>query len=246
MPDLSATHPSATKPTRREAARDRKRRQRERDRQIREAARKASQDAQERRDEEIAPNAQRTHVTAPDGSVARAARLVRDGVGFRRADPLAHIAAEIEGGSKMFTASQGAAGARLRVAWDMVGQGIGLGASDWGNIRAPRGTAPMTPAGHDGLVAQMIAQQELEAAATFLGALWPAIREMVLVGRSMSSWAAQNDMDRRMVPGYLRAGLDRLVEFWAPKRENPRLVLIRAIAPGRGEYSLEVVEEMAE
>jgi hypothetical protein len=91
-------------------------------------------------------------------------------------------------------------------------------------------------------MSQLGARRDLEAAAAFLGALWPAVRDMVLVGESMARWSRQSGVDQRTVPGYLRAALDRIVEFYAPRKEAARLVPIRAIAPGREEYSLEVEE----
>ena len=181
-------------------------------------------------------------MTAPDGTVIRAARLVRDGVGFSRADPLLHIVAEVRAKSGAFSGAHFRVAKRLRDAWDAVGEGVGLGASDWGKIRSPHGSAPSTPAGHSSLVAQVERRLEIDAAAAFLGAMWPAVRDMVLVGKSVAAWADGAGLSHDAAVGYLRACLDRAVE-WDDKR-NPDPVShatrIRTIAPARDAYSAAV------
>jgi hypothetical protein len=233
---------TATSPnlTRREQSRLRKQRQRDRQRALAAAAKQAQKERDEVRDEEQAPAVLRHPVVAPDGSVIRAPRLVRDSVGFRHADPLTHIAVEVLGGSKQFTAEQYRAAKQLRDAWDSAGEGVNLGASDWGSIRGPRGTAPMTPAGHSDLVKQVEQRLEIEAAATFLGSLWTAVRDMMLMGMSVAAWAAKSGKAPDVAKGYLMAALDRLVEFYSAKQERPVVTRIRTLAPGRDAYSVEV------
>jgi hypothetical protein len=87
------------------------------------------------------------------------------------------------------------------------GEGIGLGKSDYGAMRGGRGTAPMTPPGHESLVSQLRHRAELEGAAAWLGALWPVVREVALRGVDVSAYAASVGMDRKVAAGYLRASL---------------------------------------
>lgn len=197
----------------------------------------------------------REALRGPDGAlmreagagVLRAARVQRDGAGFNRTDVLSHMAAEINeareaGTTSMFSTAHFAAAKRLRAAWDAAGDGVGLGASDWGRVGGGRATAPSEQAGHSALVAQVKQRVEIEAAAAWLGGLWPAVRDMALVGMSASAWGAKVGMDRKAVPGYLRAALDRLVEFYAAKAEPPRPTKIRTIGPARAAYDARVPE----
>jgi hypothetical protein len=171
-------------------------------------------------DEAIAPAIQRNAVLDASGAVIRAARVQRDGVTFSRADPLKHLADIAERGG-MFSAAHIAAARRLVVAWDAVGDGVGLGASDWGSLRGTRGTAPMTPAGHSSLVAQVEQRIEIEAAWTWLGGLWSCLENVVLRGMSLSAWGVKADIGRNAAPGFLLAALVRLVEFYKQRDAVP-------------------------
>jgi len=199
----------------------------------------------EEADEMLAPAVQRNAVMTkaidPEtgksvGVVLRAARVQRDGIAFIRASPLAWMVANIEraellGTEVSFSRDHIKAAARLATAWDAIGEGVGLGASDWGSLRGSRGTAPMTPAGHSALVAQVAQRMEIEAARTWLGALWPCLFDIALGGMSPAAWAVKVKMDRKAGSGYLRAALDRLVEFYREREVEPkRRQKVRAVA----------------
>lgn len=188
--------------------------------ELRRAAKAEAARRQEAIDEAIAPAIQRHAVLDASGAVLRAARVQRDGVAFCRADPLKHLA-DIADKGGMFTGQHIAACRRLITAWDAVGDGIGLGASDWGSLRGSRGTAPTTPAGYSALMAQVSQRIEIEAAWTWLGGLWPCLENVVLRGMSLSAWAAKADIGRNAAPGFLLASLIRLVEFYKARDHVP-------------------------
>jgi hypothetical protein len=212
---------------------------------LRRAARAEAARRQEERDEAVAPAAQRNAVLVasvdPDTGEAiqvtlRAARVQRDGVAFIRADPLRCLVdSAVKGG--MFTAQHVAAAKRLITSWDEVGDGVGLGASDWGSLRGSRGTAPTEPAGHSSLVAQVAHRMEIEAAHAFIGALWPCLEGIMLRGMSIATWSARANLNRAATSGYLMAALDRLVEFYRPSAATRgKSAAVRTSAPPRSAY----------
>lgn len=179
--------------------------------------------------------------------VLRAARVQRDGVAFIRSNPLRSMAEAINRAAKdgtkcAFTANHFAAASRLIVTWDLVGEGVGLGASDWGSIRGARGTAPTTPAGHSALLAQVERRREIDVVMLAMGAaMWAAIRDMVLSGMSPTAWAAKVGMHHSEATGYLRAALDRLVEAYGAQ-EPERRAKIRTVGPARATYEVQASE----
>lgn len=179
--------------------------------ELRRAAKLEAAKRQEDKDEAITPAAQRQPVLTPDGDVLRSARVMRDGVTFIRANPLAQIISGIERGNSMFNATHIAAAKRLLNTWDAVGGGIGLGASDWGSLRGARGTAPTTPSGHSALVAQVEQEMELHHVSTCLGALWPCLHSIVLEGMSVAAWAGKKRINANAAGGFLLAALSNLV-----------------------------------
>jgi hypothetical protein len=198
--------------------------------ELRRAAQAARAQRQEDADEAIAPAIQRNAVLDASGEILRAARVQRDGVAFSRADPLKHLADIAERGG-MFTAQHIAAARRLVTTWDAVGDGVGLGASDWGSLRSARGSAPTTPAGHSALLAQVAQRMEIEGAWTWLGGLWPCLECVVLRGMALSAWAAKADIGRNAAPGFLLAALVRLVEYYKQLDRAPeRTARIRTVA----------------
>lgn len=207
---------------------------------------------QEQRDA-IVPAAQRHDVMVidpatgkPTQTVLRAARVKRDGAAFVRVNPLRNMAEAInraarDGTACAFSASHFLATRRLVAAWDLVGEGVGLGASDWGSIKGARGTAPTTPAGHHALLAQVEKRREIDAVTVALGAaMWGAVRDMLLSGMSPTAWAAKVGLHHAAAQGYLLAALDRLVEvFGAAEKASAKHVRIRAIGPARAAYSVD-------
>jgi len=181
----------------------------------------AAAEAQEAREEEIAPSAQRRAVTAPDGSVVRAARLTLDGVTFRVSNPIDHLVAR--GGSRSesglipeITRSHATAADRLRRAWEDGGRGVGT-ASGVYNERS--GGAIQSGWIADAVLSSIDYQTrmrvEFEGAITWMGGFWPCIDAIVLKGMGVSFWAVQQGRDRKAVVGYLGGALDRLAEFYA-------------------------------
>lgn len=196
----------------------------------------------------------REALRGPDGAVMReagagvlrAARVQRDGVAFIRSSPIDHLIArgnaKLERGeAPMFTLAHKLAVDRLLILWDLVAEGVGLGASDWGSIRGARGTAPTTPAGHDSLLDQVGRRVEVEATAAWLGGLWPIVRDVGLKGVSLAAWAGQEGMNPTAAAGYLKAALDRLVMMGA-QEEPKRRAKIRTIGPARAAYDARVPE----
>lgn len=174
---------------------------------------------------------------APSAGMLRAPRVERDGVAFIRVSPLAWMAANVkraeeDGTDALFTREHVKCATRLSQAWEAVGEGVGLGASDWGSLRGSRGTAPVTPAGHSALVAQVAQRIEIEAARTWMGSAWPCLFDIALGGMSPAAWAAKMTMNRQVGAGYLRAALDRLVEYYRARDREPerRAPKMRAVA----------------
>lgn len=219
---------------------------RNRSAELRRLAKAEAAKRQEALDEAIAPAVQRRDVLDGSGAVLRAARVKRDGVAFIRSSPIDHLIArgnaKLERGeAPMFTLAHKLAVDRLAVQWDLVGEGVGLGASDWGSIRGPRSTAPTTPAGHDALLDQVGRRIEVEATAAWLGALWPIVRDVGLKGMSLAAWSAREGMNPTAAAGYLKAALDRLVTMGA-QAEPERRPKIRTFGPARVAYSAALAE----
>ena len=191
----------------------------------------------EQREEDLAPAASRHAVVNADGEVLREARVVRSGTTFVRSSPLRHMLAR---GSKRSDRGELAiiqlehvlAAERLMIAWDLCSEGIGLGKSDYDSMIGGGRTALLAQPGHAALVSQLRHRAELEGAATWLGSLWPVVRDVALRGVDVSAWAASVGMDRKAAPGYLRAGLERLCAFWK-ETEITTSGKIRTIAPLR-------------
>lgn len=209
--------------------------------ELRRAAKAEAARLQEEADEKLAPAVQRNAVMASAidsetgqriSVVLRAARVQRDGVTFSRADPLKHIDVIAEKGG-MFTKQHVHAAKRLVTSWDEVGDGIGLGASDWGSLSGSRGTVPTIPTGYSSLMAQVAQRMEIDAARTWLGALWPCVEDVALRGMSLSAWGTKAGIGRNAAPGYLLAALDRLVEFYKAREAEPaRRPKVRSVAIG--------------
>ena len=189
----------------------------------------------ERADERVAPAAQRKPVLAPDGTVLFHPRLERDGITFKRANPLSNAAAR---GRKRTDAGMVAtirpeherAADRLLTAWDTAGEGVRIGIANYGERS---GGTPQS--GYiSSAVIEMVefqrrAQIEIEAARTWLGGLWPVVHDVVLRGLDMAAWAEANRFDTKAAPGYVSAALDRLVEFYREPARSTASVL-RSVA----------------
>ena len=187
--------------------------------QERNAVARAERDRiEERRQEAIVPAAQRKPVVGPDKiEVVREARLQAAGAGFVHSNPIRHLlergAARAERGEEPPVRPHHARAVdRLAVAWRMAGEGVTAGVGSYGDTRAGDGVGP-SPA----VVYQIQCRQEIDAAAAWLGALWPVVRDVGLRGITLTAWARSQGFAASMAPGYLRAGLDRLCEFYAAR-----------------------------
>ena len=200
-------------------------------------AAQAQRDANiEKADERLAPAAQRKPVLAPDGTVLYHPRLERDGVIFKRCSPLTNAvqrgASRTEAGLTATSRHDPPRAAdRLSSAGRDAGEGIHVATSSYGE-RA--GGTPQTGFISDGVLAAVAHQRrasiEIEAAKTWLVALWPVIHDVALRGMDMAAWAEAKRFDTKAGPGYISAALDRLVEFYrekqAPNRQALRSVFV--------------------
>lgn len=184
--------------------------------------------AREEKDDKGAPKVQRDTI-AIDGATIRAPRVERDGLVFKRSTPLVHLAKRSEGmEAPTITAAHVRAASRLSRAWEMAGEGIGVGASNYGE-RLGGGTYSFRPPASLGF--QPDAQREIAGAHAWLGALWPAIYAVVIQGMDVTAYAAKAKMkDRKLALGYVRASLDRLVEFYKPRVDV--LAIVTALESG--------------
>jgi len=98
------------------------------------------------------------------------------------------------------------------VAWRIAGEGVTAGIGSYGDARAGDGVGSSPT-----VLYQIQCRQEIDAAAAWLGALWPVVRDVGLRGITLTAWARSQGFSARMAPGYLRAGLDRLCEFYAAR-----------------------------
>lgn len=183
---------------------------------------------QEVADDKGAPKVQRDTIATADGATLRAPRVERDGLTFKRSTPLVHLAKRSEGmEAPTITAAHVRAANRLARAWEMAGEGIGVGASNYGERLGGGMPNTMEP---PSLGFQLDAQREIASAHAWLGALWPAIYAVVIQGMDVTSYAAKAKKDRKLALGYVQASLDRLVEFYKPRRDV--LAIIAALESG--------------
>jgi hypothetical protein len=209
----------------RKVARTIKRSERARARAVRKRAR---DQAQEERDEAVAPLAQRVPVTRmeqqSDGSVreveVKTARLVRDGVSFRVACPIEYLVKqgrrrEANGGAATINVRHLAAVKVLSKAWEL-SQTITAGVSGYDQkISGVPQTGYLSEAQLKRIRAQQRAAREVGACRIRLGGLWTVVEAIGLRGQTVTAWAKDHKMDPEAAVGYLRAGLDLLVEHAA-------------------------------
>ena len=182
------------------------------------AARKARERAErdrieEARQEAIVPAASRKAVLTPSGAVLRAARITPDGPAFIRSSALAHLFRRNVG----ITAGHLVAAQHLLDAHDIAGEGVGMGASNYGE-RLGGGIAKsgISEGKHAALLRQTEAEAEVDAAKWFLGRSWRIVRGVVLAGCSLEVWAAAQNppIYAKVVTKRLITALNRLVLFY--------------------------------
>lgn len=200
----------------------------------REAVRRASEAAAARaraedaRQEDMAPSGLRSAVLDESGAVVRHARVElapgvggRPGASFIYSNPIKHLIARGERSEvPTITEAHGRAVDRLLIAWRVAGEGISAGVSSYGDVR---GGGDRVGPGNAGIDQQIASRAEVAAAATWLGALWPVVRDVSLRGIDVSHWAGGARMDRKVAMGYLRAALDRLADFYKEPEKPSRI-----------------------
>jgi hypothetical protein len=200
--------------------------------QKREAKRIAAE-AEEARQESIAPSVQRAPVMAPDGTILRGARLEPDGLAFRVSNPIRHLVArgERQDGTNLplITRAHQLAAERLVIAWEEGGRSVTMAACAYGERSGGGSVTSGSPS--DAVLASIGHQNrmlaEFTGARAWLGGLFTVIDAVVLRGIDVSAWAKQERRDRKAAVGYLAAALDRLVEFYAEPVLKP--VRMRAV-----------------
>jgi hypothetical protein len=178
--------------------------------------------AREALDEKIAPSIQRL------GTGTKNPRLVRDGITFRVASPLRYMVAkgkrrEANGGQATINKAHEHAAERLMRAWDVC-QSISVATSKYGD--AVSGTVQsgiLSDAVIASVTRQRDAMAEVNGARLALGPLWPPVEAVALKGQNCKDWAAslKKPMEEAAAVGFLRAGLDVLIEFYRARNRRP-------------------------
>jgi hypothetical protein len=162
--------------------------------------------------ETLAPAVMREPVRAPDGHMLLGARVaivngrpVRSLPDQIARDPLfAHV---------RLTARQAKAAAIFRMDWEEVGAGIGGGAVDY--LRSG-GSGGDGQGAHHALVVQLATRARLDAAFAAAGAFSPILARVVLDCIPVSVWARETGQPIEDAMAWLRGGLDRLANYYAP------------------------------
>jgi hypothetical protein len=265
--ETAVTDPAQTltrKQRRREQTRQRNQRMRERKRERarlaaeEEAARlDAEAAARERRDEMLAPAVLRRPVMStrePDRMLLGPRVTIVDGRPVRafplgsEDDPLAKLGRD----SHRIKERHLAAAAQLRLDWEAVGGGLGLGAVDY--LRAGGGGEGAGIS--DAMLAQLGMRARLDGALTHLGAFAPAIARIVLDCIPLSVWLAEENARRlrahparRLIQdgvAWLAVALDRLVTFyWPPNPNAEQRLQILTLAPPREAYCVGTDENLS-
>jgi hypothetical protein len=172
---------------------------------------------QERKDEELAPAAQRL------GTSMRGPRVVRDGNTFKVGWNA--MAALLENGQKRVAAGKTAmineehAKAACRLVQTLAAcESISAGVSSYGeraSATPQTGWIPMSKL--EGVAIQRDAYDTLIAAKKHLGENWGVVREVVLWNRSVAQYADSIGIERQGAVGVLRAALTSLIEFWSKR-----------------------------
>jgi hypothetical protein len=202
----------------------------------RQAARQRAEQ-QEARDEQVAPRVQRLPVLGRDGEVLRGARLERDGVSFRRSNPIRNIVAR--GRNKenpLLSKRHSDAADRLLAAWEMAGGGITFGVASYGvKLSSMPTTGTLSDAVLRGVNAQIDARRELEGVKTVLGARWGALFSIVIAGIDISAWGEAVGMNAHVAAGFLACCLDTLADFYAGPERRGKIRMVEITSPGERE-----------
>jgi hypothetical protein len=172
---------------------------------------------QERLDEELAPAAQR------HGTSLRGPRVVRDGNTFKVGWNA--MAALLENGQKRIAAGKAAmitedhAKAACRLVQTLAAcESISAGVSSYGErASATPQTGWIPTAKLEGVAIQRDAYNTLLAARKHLGGNWNVVLVVVLLNRSVASYADEAGLERQGAVGVLRAALTSLIQFWSER-----------------------------
>jgi hypothetical protein len=206
-PDLTARQ--------RKAAAKAKRRQDAHHKRLEAAEAKAR--AEDARQEQIASRVRRSPVLTATGEVYRHPVLEPAGVGFIHSNPIRHLMAR-GGEASLITVEHVVVCQRLLATWTIAGETITSGVSSYGDVRGGDGSATGAM-----VLRQAACHAEIEAVVLFLGGCWPVVCAVALRGLTITGWASEVRWDRKAALGFLKAGLDRLVEFYARDDKPPRL-----------------------
>lgn len=159
----------------------------------------------------------RGKLVAPTAQVTlRGPRIERDGLTFVVSNPIRHLVQRGKGAERpMFRKIHEHAAETLRQAWEEAGEGVSVGVAQYDRVRGSN--IPQTGYISDAVLTildRQIAQQDLirRARAALGEALWRPIVMVVLRGIDVSTWAAQDGLNRQVAIGYLAAAVDRLAE----------------------------------
>lgn len=192
---------------------------------------------QEARDEAIAPRAQRLPLLGRDGEVLRGARLERDGVSFRRSNPIRTMVMRgLNKENPLLSKRHSDAADRLLAAWEMAGGGITFGVAKYGvKLSSMPTTGTLSDAVLRGVNAQIDARRELEAIKTVLGARWGALFSIVIGGIDVSAWGQAVGMNPHVAAGFVACCLDALVDFYAGPERRGKIRMVEIAPPGERE-----------
>lgn len=133
-----------------------------------------------------------------------------------------------------FSSRQNRAARRLQLDWRDVGTGCGAPAVNYG---ASRGGGDGL-GGHQAMLGQIKALARLEAALAFVGAFTPGIKRVVLDRIPIPEWASQTGRSPEDALAWLRAGLDRLSQFYFPPADVAPRKGFLTFGPRRETYEL--------
>ena len=166
---------------------------------------------QEERDEAIAPAAQ------------RAKRLARDGNTFRVASAIVTLwkqgqRREKNGGEPTINGQHVKAADRLQRSWE-ISRTVTFGVSNYTGAGGHGESGALSMAALASVRRQHEALAEVNGVIARLGPLWPVVEDVALKGVSVADWSEKRAMEQRAAYGYLRAGLDLLVNCYARAAE---------------------------
>jgi hypothetical protein len=173
-------------------------------------------------------------VLGRNGEIIRGARLERNGISYRRNNPIRTMVARSQNKESPLLSKRSADAAdRLAAAWEMAGKGVTFGVSSY----EPRtASSPQTGSISDGtprIVNQQIqAHREIEGIKTVLGARWGAAFSIIIVGIDVSSWAGMVGMREEPAAGFIACVMDTIADYYAGPEKRGQIRTVK-IGPAR-------------